>query len=180
MSGQHRTVVIVGSWAGSSASFRRDVNSAHGFEVSMRWFSALLLLLTVSAHAQVVEESSRPLGNEFREVERSQKLPPGSFEGIGHFLFVYYKDLKLCQCSASEVFVSPSGRFAVFANSETGQVMLLATSTKVVKPVAPPAETFVKAVAWDESSLTAIVRFRIPEDAERAPPALTVLLSPSD
>ena len=142
----------------------------------MRYFSALLMLLTLSAHAQVLEELSRPMGNEFREVERSKKLPPGSFEGVGHFLFVYYKDLKLCQCSASEVFVSPSGRFAVFANSETGQVMLLATNTKVVKPVAPPAKAFIKAVSWDESSLTAIVGFRIPEDAESAPPAFTVSL----
>jgi len=172
--------VVVSFRAGSPASFRRDVVSTHQFGVSMRWFSALLLLLTVSAYAQVLEESSRPLGHEFREIMRSEQLPPGSFEGIGHFASVYYKDRKLCECSAGEVFVSPSGRFAVFANSQTGQVMLFVSKTEVVKPVAPAANALIEAVSWDETSYSATVRFSTAEGAASPPPVLPVSLPSND
>ena len=39
---------------------------------------------------------------------------------VGHFAFVHYEDTKLCQCSASDLFVSPSARFGRTGSAGAG------------------------------------------------------------
>jgi len=145
----------------------------------MRFTLALLLSSTMSAHAQTTEESSRPIGHGFREVLRSEVLPAGSFEGVGHFAFVYFGDTKLCQCSASDLFVSPSGRFAVFIDGPSGQVNLFEVQSKTVMPVTASFVGLVDSVAWDEKSDSATVQFQPSESSNTRPHPLDVSL-PTD
>lgn len=69
-------------------------------------------------------EHSADLGAGFREVARSEVNGPGSFEGVGHFVFVYFHDEKICQCSRTEMVISPDGRLALYTDVMTGKLML--------------------------------------------------------
>ncbi len=142
----------------------------------MRFLPALLSLLTVAAHAQTLEESSRTIGGGFREVMRSEALPAGSFEGIGHFAFVYFEDTKLCQCSASDLFVSPSGSFAVVIDGPSGQVKLFSIKSKRITPITSSFVALVDTVSWDEKARSATVRFRLSETGNATPHPLTISL----
>jgi hypothetical protein len=142
----------------------------------MRSLPALLSLLTVGAHAQTLEESSRSIGGGFREVMRSEALPAGSFESIGHITFVYFEDRKLCECSARDLFVSPSGSFAVFIDGPSGQVKLFAIQSKRSTPITSSFVALVDTVSWDEKSRSATVRFRHSETGNTTPHPLAISL----
>jgi hypothetical protein len=93
----------------------------------------LMLLAQVAGFGQVLHESSRSLGHGFREVTRSVRNPPGHWEGIGHFGYIYYKETLLDQCSSSDFFISPKGQYAIYNNSSTGVVTLFETKTRTTK-----------------------------------------------
>ena len=136
---------------------------------SMRILFPTFLLVAATVSAAILEESSRSLGRGFREVTRSESLPAGSFEGVGHFAFVYFGDTKLCQCTASDLFVSPSGSFAVFIDGPSGKVMLFTVQSKAVSSITPSFVGLVAAVSWNEASNLATVQFRA-ADANGTPP----------
>lgn len=77
-----------------------------------------LVLSPLLAHGQVPQESTGSLGSGFRIVHRSQVNAPGSFEGVGHFSFVYFGDQLPCQCGSGSFFISPSGASAMFTGAE--------------------------------------------------------------
>lgn len=85
------------------------------------------------ASGAILSEESRPIVRDFREVRRSQVNPPGHFEGIGHFVFVYYKDEKLCQCRPREVAISPDGDLAIFTEASSGKLMLFRATSRTRK-----------------------------------------------
>ena len=80
----------------------------------------------------ILSETTRDLGNGYREVHRSEVNPPGGFEGIGHFGFMYFQDQKLCQCGSREIAISPGGEFAVYAQSG-GSLVLFDSRTGSTK-----------------------------------------------
>ena len=82
----------------------------------------------VSADSKVVAEKSTDLGFGFRKVLRSQKNPPGSFEGIGHFSILYYREQEIGQ--HGEYSVAPSGRYLVFQDATSGDVVLFTAASK--------------------------------------------------
>ena len=55
----------------------------------------------VDAKRRVLSEASKELGSGFREVTRSVENPPGSFEGVGHFRFLYFREQELGQHGTS-------------------------------------------------------------------------------
>jgi hypothetical protein len=98
----------------------------------------------------ILSESSRSMGHGYREVNRSVVNPPGGFEGIGHFGFVFYGDHKLCQCDYSDVAISPDGKVAIFVE-ESGRLVLFRAATRSQKQLSKDYAGIPKAAAWDIS-----------------------------
>jgi hypothetical protein len=119
----------------------------------------LASLLSVGiAGAQVLSERTQDLGYGFRLVARSQANPPGHWEGIGHFSFLYYRDSQLCQCGHIDFSIAPSGDYAIYAGSE--KVMLFNRATQARTVVSRPEFVgSIEKVEWSESSGTAKVSF---------------------
>ena len=136
----------------------------------------LVLLPSMVLHAQVLQESSRDLGHGFREVTRSVKNPPGHWEGIGHFGYVYYKDTLLDQCSGSDLFISPHGRYAIYNNSSTGQLTLFEAKTRSTKPLTKSFIALINKVEWHESDNSATIYFEPSESGQPQAKPLTVQL----
>ena len=67
----------------------------------------------------VLSEANKDIGFGYLEVSRSQKNPPGHWEGIGHFTFFYYKDKALSQTDTYSI--SPSGEYALFQDGPSGK-----------------------------------------------------------
>lgn len=84
----------------------------------------------------VLSEESRPLYRDFREVRTSRQNAPGHFESIGHFVSVYYKDEKLCDCRPREVAIAPDAGMAVYVDSSTEKLMLFVASSRSRKELA--------------------------------------------
>jgi hypothetical protein len=82
------------------------------------------------APGTVLSETKRDLGGGYVEVRRSQVNPPGHWEGIGHFGFVYFKEEKLCQCSPVEIKISPNGELAVYVDEQSGSLTLFRAATR--------------------------------------------------
>lgn len=143
---------------------------------NMRILFPTFLLVATTIQAATLEESSRPLGRGFREVTRSESLPAGGFESVGHFAFVYFVDTELCQCTASDLFVSPSGRFAVFMEGPSGKVTLFTVQSKSIAPITSSFVGLLASVSWDEASNLATVRFRAADANGITPMPMTVSL----
>ncbi len=109
---------------------------------------------------QVLSEEVTEIDNGYLEVARSQVNPPGHWEEVGHFVFVYFKEKQLCQCSATEIAFSPDGRYAVFVNDRNGYLTLFNASTgATIKQTKKYIGTPYSA-DWDLSRGRAIVHLR--------------------
>jgi hypothetical protein len=116
------------------------------------------------------------MGFGFHQVQRSQVNPSGSFEGVGHFTFVYYQDLKLCQCDKAEFFISPSGNHALFINESPGSVTLFTAHSKTTNTVTSSFVGLISTVEWNESNGNALVVFQRPAANKSTPKPLSVSL----
>ena len=137
----------------------------------------MLLLLSAAAYGQILHESSRQLGHGFREVTRSVKNPPGHWEGIGHFGYVYYKDTLLDQCSGSDFFISPQGHYAIYNNSSTGVLILFETRTRASRAITKVFTGLINKIEWHESDKSATVYFEPSEPGKPQAKPLTITLT---
>ena len=137
---------------------------------------SLLFLPSLAVYGQVLHESSRQLGHGFREVTRSVKNPPGHWEGIGHFGYIYYKGTLLDQCSGSDFFISPKGRYAIYNNSSTGVLTLFEAKTRTSKALSKGAVPIIDKIEWHESDNSATVHFEASETGKPQVGPLTVKL----
>ena len=112
------------------------------------------------APGQVLSESRKSLGKGYREVQRSIVNPPGHWEGVGHFSFVYFRDVRVCQCSSDEVVISPDGQFAAYAARGTGALMLFHAPTRRATLLAADAVGSPRAAAWDLRAGTVEIMLR--------------------
>jgi hypothetical protein len=135
----------------------------------------IALLAPFLAHAQVLQESSSSLGSGFRIVHRSQVNGPGSFEGVGHFSFVYFGDQLLCQCGSGSFFISPSGASAIFTGAE-GVTTLFRTKARTSTASTAGFVSSIRRVEWNEPAGKAVVVFEQLSPSKPAPKPLQVLL----
>jgi hypothetical protein len=77
---------------------------------------------------RVISEESKDLGFGFRQVTRSRENSPGAFEGVGHFSYLYYRDLELCQIGTYSL--APSGRYVAFQDGPSGDVILFIAESR--------------------------------------------------
>jgi hypothetical protein len=109
---------------------------------------------------QVLSEKSTDLGKGYREVARSQVNPPEHWEGVGHFVFVYFKEQRLCQCSANDISLSPNGRFAVFVNEQNGRLTLFNAATSTTSSLTDQYVGTPHSADWDLKRGRAVVHVR--------------------
>jgi hypothetical protein len=97
---------------------------------------------------RVFSEESRDLGFGFREVHRSQENPPGSFEGIGHFKFLYYRDRKLTQLGLYSI--APSGRSVIFQEGPSGDVLLFTAEGRSLRTLQKYPIAIINGFRWSD------------------------------
>jgi len=88
-----------------------------------------LLFLSATALAEVISEQSTDVGFGFREVYQQVKMPKEHWEGVGHFRFLYFKDVKLSQ--TTHYLISSDGSFVVFTDGPTGNVKVFYPSSRM-------------------------------------------------
>jgi hypothetical protein len=92
----------------------------------MTRFSMILLvvaLLAGDAHSQALGvERRQDLGFGFHRDVIAMQNPPGFFESVGHFEFLFYRQRKLCQLN--DCWVAPSGRSVVYQDGPSGNVFV--------------------------------------------------------
>ena len=108
----------------------------------------------------VVSETWKDMTFGFREVARSQVNPPGVFEGIGHFSFVYFRDEKLCQCNNSEVAISADGDYAVFTDVTNGKLKLFEASSRKRTDLSSTFIGYPDSATWNISKRQAVVKLK--------------------
>jgi hypothetical protein len=68
-------------------------------------------------------ERSRDLGHGFHRDVIAERNPPGAFEAVGHFEYLFYRDRKLGPLNF-ECAVAPSGKAVVYQDGPSGLVFL--------------------------------------------------------
>ena len=87
---------------------------------SILTFAFLPLFLSACATAPRAERTT-DLGFGFRRVVVAEPSA-SSFESIGHFEYLFFRDRRLCQVGACSI--SPSGRYAVYQDAPSGHLFL--------------------------------------------------------
>jgi hypothetical protein len=87
-------------------------------------FVALPFLLVACATNSQVERTTN-LGFGFRRVVVSEPSH-SSFESIGHFEYLYFRDHRLCHLG--QYSISPSGKFAVYHDGPSGCLFLFCSA----------------------------------------------------
>ena len=127
------------------------------------------------APGTVVSESSRDLGHGFRDVSRSQVNGPGSFEGMGHFSFLYYRSRQLCRCAGLDYAIAPSGQFAVFVDGPSGKLKLFHAPSGQLRELTKHFMGTPQTFTWDEARGTVKVLF-LPNEGNGHPSAKPMLV----
>jgi hypothetical protein len=106
--------------------------------------ATVLVLGSILAAAQ-----SRSLGHGF-VVRHIEKPSTSSFESIVHYEYLYYRERELGQ--VGKVFVSPSGKFALFERHEgrRSNLVLFDSSTSQVRVVTDGAFAVPNQTNWRE------------------------------
>ena len=119
-------------------------------------FLSLALLLFSSARADLQIESSKDVGFGFRVVIKSGVASKDAWE-VGHFGFLYYQDTELAQ--SANYSIAPSGKYALFQDGPTGEVVLFTTATAQRRVVAKFPGSLVEKYVWHERQHDATIVF---------------------
>jgi hypothetical protein len=125
-----------------------------------RMFSVACFILLAGTSAASAEppqatETSKDVGFGFREVLRDVPNPPGAFEGIGHFRFLYYRDQQLSQFDTYSI--APSGRYAVFQDGPSGDIVLFVTKSRNLRVLQKYPGALVKRYTWEKGERTVVL-----------------------
>jgi hypothetical protein len=133
----------------SELQARQPLNMALGLfgSFAMRFLSVIVFLI-LSGLAFATENSTSPErlkpGHiisesldrqifEFKGVSRSVVNSPQASESVGHFSFILFRDFEVCQCSLSEVSISPKGRYLVFVSIDGSLTVFDSKTLRSVK-----------------------------------------------
>ena len=117
---------------------------------------ALVPLLLSACSTTLRVERATDLGFGFRRVvvaEPSQS----SFESIGHFEYLYFRDHRLCQVGTCSV--SPSGRYAVYQDGPSGELFLFRSADCRRSHLSSQFVALVDTFQWHEEEHAVEARF---------------------
>ena len=83
----------------------------------------------------------------------SKKNGPGAFEELGHFSYLFYKDIKIS--SYSSYSISPSDRFVIFQDGPTGDIVLFDSKSQDKRILVKYPKSLARTYKWqnDENSV---------------------------
>lgn len=116
---------------------------------------------------QILDESSTSLGWGYKEVSRSEVNPPGHWEAVGHFRYVYFRKAPLCECSASEVAIKPGGRYAIYSADQGGALTVFDSRSMKTRKLSEAHIGYPEAVDWGASDGAIKVRLRLWDSGSR-------------
>jgi hypothetical protein len=131
--------------------------------------TSLLLLLACSACAQEIHlgiERVRDLGHGFRRVLVAEQNPPGVFESVGHFEYLYYRERKLSQ--ANEAAIAPSARAIVYQDGPSGNIFLFRRTDGSITQLTKSFPGLVNRYVWREPD-GVIDAFVVPSSTSKRP-----------
>lgn len=111
---------------------------------------------TVNPPKALVIERTTELGFGFRLLVVAESVNV-SFESIGHFEYLYYRDQRLC--SSGTTSVSPSGNYAIYEDGHSGILFLFRTSDRKITQLTPNYIAYVDSFKWHEEARTVDAHF---------------------
>jgi hypothetical protein len=117
----------------------------------------IALIFCSLANAEILSETSKDVGFGFREVQRSETMGPGSWEGAGHFALLFYKDQELSQYDSHSI--APSGKYALFQDGPTGEIQIFTRATAQRRKVSKFPGSLAKQYIWREDRMEATIVF---------------------
>ena len=79
-------------------------------------------------YREVIEEEVYDIGYGFKQVYRTITAPEGHWEGVNHFVFIYYKEIELG--NIRDYKISPTGLFVIYTDSSSGSIVKFDTCKK--------------------------------------------------
>jgi hypothetical protein len=101
-------------------------------------------------------ERTTDLGFGFRRVTMAEPTQ-SSFEGIGHFEYLYFRDRQLSRLGACSV--SPSGRYAIYQDGPSGNLFLFSPKDGSPIQLAQQFVALIDSFEWHEEARMVSVRF---------------------
>ena len=120
-------------------------------------FSLVLLPLFLSACASTPRvERTTDLGFGFRRVVLAEPSS-SSFESVGHFAYLYYRDRRLCHLG--DCSVSPSGSYVIYQDGPSGNLFLFRRADSRLIQLTSQFVALVDTFEWHEDTSTVHVHF---------------------
>jgi hypothetical protein len=132
----------------------------------MRFIMVCLLTLSLQACADSRPpsvpglEDAESLGHGFWLIVVAEETPGGA-EAVGHFGYCYYKSQNLGQCD--RLSPSPSGKFAIYQQANTGFVLFFDTRTGKSTPIT--SSGLLGEASWQEQAQ--VVQFNAGESGSK-------------
>src|SRR5262249_21703666 len=109
----------------------------------------LLTLLVQPTRAQTLGvERSQNLGFGFHRDLIAMQNPPGFFESVGHFEFLFYRQRKLSQLH--DCWVAPSGKSIVYQDGPTGNLFVFFRDSERIVQLTEKFPGLVVEFQWHE------------------------------
>jgi hypothetical protein len=126
--------------------YRWQTDLDHGEHLMQRL--TLLLLITLAAACTQLPVSS------------TRTLEHGYVEVTGATPEIRYKNITLCQCQADDVFISPTGLFAIYLSRETGAVTVFSRTAQQSRRLTTAGAGRPARIDWNEDGRAAMIHFR--------------------
>jgi hypothetical protein len=134
-------------------------------------FAVALFFVAVVATAE-----TKDLGFGFRRVTIAESNPPNSFESVGYFEYLFYRDRKLARLD--ECSVSPHGDSVVYQEASSGNIFLFRRAASKTTQLTRKFPGLAYRFAWHEPE-GYISIFVVPSSTSKKPGRwITVALKP--
>ena len=107
------------------------------------------------ALAEIPSETSKDVGFGFREVQRTEATTQGAWEEIAHVAVLFYRDQELSRYDSYSI--SPSGRYALFQDGPTGEIVLFTRANAHRRKVSNFQGSLAKQYLWREDQFAATI-----------------------
>jgi len=110
----------------------------------------------------VVKQSSEKLEYGFYDVSKSIVNFSSHWEGVGHFGYIYYRNIEVCKCSNYDTVISPNGEFIIYHSQKNNRLEIFKTSSKEVSELSKLYIGYPKSAKWDLNGKTASISLSKP------------------
>ena len=122
--------------------------------------------ISEAAPGTVIHQSVRDLENGFYDVSKSVVNASDHWEGIGHFGYVYFGKIEICQCSEGQTAISPGGHYIVYYSNKKDKLEIYNTQSKQISILSEKYIGYPNRADWNLKAGTANVYLSQPKGAD--------------